>query len=73
MEPGLLLAFHFGSYIKKAGMTIILTDREVRFVKKKGKQSKQNQEIYNSEFAEEVVEKNAKQPAQNNPSEGVRK
>ncbi|GIP34317.1 hypothetical protein [Paenibacillus sp. J2TS4] len=42
-------------------------------MKKKGKKNKQNQELYNSEFAEEVVEKNAKHPAQNNPSEGVRK
>jgi hypothetical protein len=37
------------------------------------KQNKGNKYNVNEEFAEEVVAKNAKQPAQNNPGEGVKK
>lgn len=37
------------------------------------KNIKGNKYLNNSEFGEEVVAKNAKQPAQNNPSESVKK
>jgi len=39
----------------------------------KRKQDKGNDYKFNEEFAEEVLAKNAKQPAQNNPSESVKK
>lgn len=39
---------------------------------KKYKKNKGNQYAHNAEFAEEVLRKNPKQPAQNNPSEGTR-
>lgn len=37
------------------------------------KQTRGNKYNNNAEFAEEVTAKNAKQPAQNNPSESVKK
>lgn len=42
-------------------------------VKRKFKQNKGNKYTHNSEFAEEVIAKNAKRPAQNNPSTSVKK
>lgn len=40
---------------------------------KGNKNKNMNQELRNSEFADEIVAKNTKQPAQNNPSEGASK
>jgi hypothetical protein len=40
---------------------------------KKHKETKGNEYQFNEEFAEEVLAKNAKQPAQNNPSESVKR
>ncbi|CAH0119166.1 MULTISPECIES: hypothetical protein [unclassified Paenibacillus] len=37
------------------------------------KPNKGNKYSHQAEFAEEVIAKNAKQPAQNNPSESVKK
>lgn len=47
--------------------------REVTTMADKHKENKGNEYKFNEEFAEEVLEKNAKQPAQNNPSESVKK
>jgi hypothetical protein len=46
---------------------------EVIPMAKKYKENKGNKYAHNAEFAEEVTAKNAKQPAQNNPSESVKK
>lgn len=40
---------------------------------KSHKKTKGNQYRNNEEFAEEVMDKNAKRPAQNNPSTGTKK
>ncbi|MEB3103581.1 hypothetical protein, partial [Ferviditalea candida] len=49
--------------------------REVIRTKKdsKAKENRGSKYKYNEEFAEEVIAKNSKQPAQNNPSESVKK
>jgi hypothetical protein len=45
----------------------------VRIVANKYKKNKGNKYLHQDEFAEEVLAKNSKQPAQNNPAQGVRK